>query len=77
LSSLRLTLSAAGPTSSTVQFGAVSNRTYSVQFRDVLDGGSWLRLADIVSRTTARTETVVDPAWKTNRFYRVVTPRQP
>jgi hypothetical protein len=76
-SSLRLTPPALGPNSSTIQFGATSNRTYSILFNDALGSDSWLRLADIISRTNARTETVVDPNRTTNRFYRVVTPRQP
>jgi hypothetical protein len=38
---------------------------------------SWPRLADIAARATNRTETVVDPAYTTNRFYRLVTPQQP
>lgn len=76
LSSLRLTLQSAGPISSILQFGAGSNRTYSVQFSDALANG-WQGLTDVVSRTNARIEVVTDPGWTTNRFYRVVTPRQP
>ena len=34
-------------------------------------------LADIVARTNNRVETFTDPAWTTNRFYRVAVPRQP
>lgn len=59
-----------------VHFGAVSNRTYTVQFADGLPATNWMKLADILSRPTNRTEAVADSAWTTNRFYRVVTPAQ-
>lgn len=58
-------------------FDAVSNRTYSVQFRDQVDGAVWQRLADVPARGVSHTEIVADAAPSTNRFYRVVTPRQP
>ena len=59
-----------------ITVAAVSNRTYTVQYSDVLPA-SWSRLADLIARTNNRVELLVDPAWVTNRFYRVVTPRQP
>jgi hypothetical protein len=65
------------PGVATVQFAAISNRTYTVQFIDNLNSGIWSRLADVVARTSNRVETFTDPAWTTNRFYRVVLPRQP
>jgi hypothetical protein len=72
----RLTLSLSGaPLSPAVSFSALSNRTYAVQFTD--DLGAWQTLADVLSRTSNRVETVVDPTAATNRSYRVVTPRQP
>jgi hypothetical protein len=66
-----------GPGAATVSVAAVSNRTYTVQFTDNLNSGLWRRLADIVARASNRVETFTDPAWTTNRFYRVVLPRQP
>jgi len=65
------------PGTATVQVAAVSNRTYTVQFTDNLNPGAWSRLADIVARPNNRIETLIDPVWSTNRFYRVVLPRQP
>jgi hypothetical protein len=65
------------PNVASVHFAAVSNRTYTVQFTDDLNFGTWSRLADVLARTTNRVETFVDPAWTTNRFYRVILPRQP
>ena len=61
-----------------VNFAAVSNRTYTVQYTDALPpAANWQRLADIVSRPSNRVEVFLDPSWRTNRFYRAVTPRQP
>src|SRR6185503_14373471 len=60
-----------------VNLAAVSNRTYTVQFTDRLPALSWSRLADVFARPTNRVESIPDAAWTTNRFYRVVLPRQP
>jgi hypothetical protein len=68
---------AIAPNLASVNFAAVSNRTYTVQYTDNLNSGLWSRLADIVARANNRVETFIDPTWTTNRFYRVVTPRQP
>ena len=67
--------SAAG--SATVRFHAMSNHTYSVYYTDVLDAGLWAKLADIIARSSNHVESVPDPGWTTNRFYRVVVPMQP
>ena len=60
-----------------VTFGAVSNRTYSLQFTDELNVGSWQKLADLPARAINRTESVSDQTHRTNRFYRVMTPQRP
>ena len=60
----------------TLTFGAISNRTYSVQYNDVPGGVAWTKLLDLPARATNRVETVVDPAATTNRFYRLATPQQ-
>ena len=67
------------PGTATLIFGAAAGRTYTIQFSSRLPAqpGDWTRLADFVALPTPRVETVVDPNWTTNRFYRVVTPRQP
>jgi hypothetical protein len=67
----------AGPASAVVSFGAISNRTYTVQFTDDLGLGLWSRLADVLARTNNRVETFPDPTYTSNRFYRAVTPRVP
>ena len=65
------------PGVATVQFAAVSNHTYTVQYNDSLNLGTWAPLRDVVARATNEVWTIPDPAWTTNRYYRVVTPRQP
>ncbi len=73
---LRATLSSAA-NQGTVMFNAVSNNTYTVQFKESLSAPAWLKLADVLARTNNRVEVILDPSWTTNRFYRVVTPQQP
>jgi hypothetical protein len=60
-----------------VRVGAISNRTYSVQYSDSLGANPWRKLADLTARSTNRVETVLDPASTASRYYRLVTPRQP
>ncbi len=60
-----------------VEFGAQSNRTYTVEFKDTPEATAWRRLVDLLAQPNSRTETVLDPAPVTERFYRVTTPRQP
>ena len=64
------------PGTAAVQFGAMSNHTYTVQFTDGLGVGTWSRLADVPARATNFTLQIPDPTATTNRFYRVATPRQ-
>lgn len=59
----------------TIRFPAVSNKTYSLQFQEVA-GQGWQNLADVLARGSNRFELITDPTKATNRFYRVVTPRQ-
>ncbi|MCI0745855.1 MAG: immunoglobulin domain-containing protein [Verrucomicrobia subdivision 3 bacterium] len=63
--------------SATLWFQAVSNRTYTVHFTDALSVGVWTKLADVIARATNHLESVMDSAATTNRYYRLVTPRQP
>ena len=58
-------------------FGAISNRTYSVQYSDVVGSGFWFKLTDIAARSSNRVETIYDSAYATNRIYRLATPQQP
>jgi hypothetical protein len=57
-------------------FGARSNRTYTLQYAEHLRSVEWRRLADVPARATNRVETMGEPPLGTNRYYRVITPRQ-
>jgi hypothetical protein len=76
LSYLKIDSIAAGG-GATVTFGAISNRTYTVQYSDVVGSGMWSKLADVAARANNRVETILDPAFTTNRVYRLATPQQP
>jgi hypothetical protein len=60
----------------TLQFMAISNHSYSVQFIDNLSTGTWSNLAHAFTRPTNRLEQVADPSGGSKRFYRLVTPLQ-
>ena len=65
------------PPGATLAFGAISNRTYSIQFKDALEAANWSKLTDWPARATNHTGTIPDPGYNTNRFYRLATPQQP
>jgi hypothetical protein len=58
----------------TLTFGAVSNKTYTIQYTEGLGSAGWVKLKDVVAARTNRTETVFDPSFSTNRYYRIATP---
>ncbi|MBI2949469.1 MAG: lamin tail domain-containing protein [Verrucomicrobia bacterium] len=61
-----------------LEFQAVSNRTYSVQYKQSLTDTSWSKLTEVPARASTRVETVRDSSSGTGaRFYRLVTPAQP
>jgi hypothetical protein len=61
-----------------LRFPAVSNRTYSVVFRTNLRTGTWQKLTDVVAASSDRVVEITDTsAESSNRYYRLVTPRQP
>lgn len=66
----------ASPAGTVLEFDAVENRTYTVEFTESLSLPLWNRLADIVATPTAHPQQVIDPSPGTNRFYRVQTPRR-
>ena len=72
---LKIDSIAAGP--ATLMFGALSNKTYTVQFTETLGSGPWTRLIDIAARPTNRIEIIVDPVAAAHRTYRIATPQQP
>lgn len=62
-----------------LQFAAISNRTYTVQYTDSLGAGppEWRRLADVNLAGTNRLQTVIDYQAVGQRYYRLATPRVP
>lgn len=59
-----------------LMFQATSNRTYTVQYNEALMG-PWSNLVIEPAKTNTRIVTVIDPAPRPNRYYRLVTPPQP
>jgi hypothetical protein len=55
-------------------FFAQTNRSYTVQYTDGLNPIDWRKLTDVLARTNARVETVLDPAPGPERAYRLQTP---
>lgn len=73
LSSLRFEVFADPPT---FLFSAVSNRSYTVEYRDSLEAGPWTRLQDVLPAPTNRVYVLPAPTEGTRlRFYRVRTPK--
>jgi hypothetical protein len=58
-------------------FTAVSNKTYSVEYRDAIARAGWSNLVSLDSLLTNRVVWVTNgiPPAVLNRFYRVKTPR--
>ncbi|MEI6297947.1 MAG: thrombospondin type 3 repeat-containing protein, partial [bacterium] len=69
--------SVSGTNSAVLTFIAVSNKTYTVLFKDALSALPWLSLTNLSSRPTNRTLTILDPNPGMTRFYRLATPRGP
>ena len=63
--------------SPTLIFQAVANRTYQLEFTDHLGDGVWSRLTDVAARTISGPVLVPDLGLRTNRYYRLITPRKP
>ena len=63
----------------TLSFTAVAGKTYTVLYRNNLNAGTWLKLADVPAQTSTGPITVNDPTagGSAARFYRLVTPALP
>jgi hypothetical protein len=76
LSYLKVNISALTGNAS-IWFMAVTNRTYTVQYKDGMSA-PWQNLGNVGARDMNRVETIVDARpGATNRFYRLVTPVMP
>ena len=58
-------------------FDAVAAKTYSVLYKDALSDAGWSKLTDVPAPAVDQTETVVDTAAGSTRFYVLVTPATP
>ena len=70
LSFLRVDLVAV-PNQAVLHFSAVANRSYTLQFANSPAEPSWRTLARIPPQSINRLEAIADPAWTTNRYYRL------
>ena len=61
----------------TLVFGTLAGKTYTVQYSRGLGSRTWNKLADVPARSANQLETLLDAGFTTNRYYRLVTPRQP
>jgi hypothetical protein len=60
-----------------IEFPAVSNKTYRIDYTDALGSSPWSTLASVPARATNRLAVIMDFNATTNRFYRLGTPHQP
>jgi hypothetical protein len=62
-----------GVTAAVLRFFAVSNKTYSVESRVVVDAGAWTRVADVLATATNRVVEVLDAgaANRAQQFYHI------
>ena len=60
-----------------LHFPVAAGNSYTVQYKDSLTAGSWLKLKDVLAQPVSGDYAVTNaPATGTNRFYRIVTPAQ-
>src|SRR5260221_7070595 len=78
LSYLKIDRLASGLGPTTVQFTALSNKTYSLQYKESPAAGRWTKFADVNASPSNRVEAVLDPFPPTaTRLYRLATPHLP
>ncbi len=73
-SRLRIDAVAVTEDGATFSFRARAARTYTVEFTDALGSGDWSKLAEICAWPEDREQTLHDPGFRPNRFYRLITP---
>jgi hypothetical protein len=71
--------SAGPPPSFRITFTALAGLSYTVQYRDSLTTGGWLKLADVPAQSTTQSVAIPDATApnSSRRYYRIVTPAQP
>jgi hypothetical protein len=65
------------PGAAVIEFSAVANRTYTVQYTDDLGPKTWSKLGSVSARTNDHTGVIMDESPGASRVYRLVTPAQP
>jgi hypothetical protein len=75
LSYLRVDLTSV-PNGAALEFLAISNKTYAIEFNDTLHPAQWSRLAEVPAAATNRLHSLIDSNAALHRAYRLVTPRQ-
>jgi hypothetical protein len=75
---LKIDTISGAPSATTLQFTAISNKTYSLQFKESLTAGVWTKFADVVAGTNTHEVSVLDPyPPSTSRLYRLAVPQLP
>lgn len=60
-----------------LSFEAVSNKTYSVCYKNALGDPAWLKLIDVLSQPVDRTASLTNTAGLAQKFYIITTPAVP
>jgi len=62
-----------------IAFTALPGKTYTVQYRNTIADGAWLKWMDVPAQNLPRRIELTDPIGDSSqsRYYRIVTPRQP
>jgi hypothetical protein len=60
-----------------IQFTAQAGKGYTIQYRDSLTAGTWLRLTDIAAAGSTQVVTFDDLTAVPQRYYRIATPTVP
>ena len=74
---LRLEVAATVGAAARLRFTALANKTYTILATPALGESPWQRLADVAATASNGTVDIFDPFDTGNRFYRLVTPREP
>jgi len=61
----------------TLGFHAISNRTYSVLYKNSLEESAWVKLEDVAAAPVSSPREIKDESGRWHRVYRLATPRQP
>ena len=76
-SALKLAAVVPAPGSLALQFLAISNRTYSVVYRNALSDPTWLSLTNLAAQPTNCLISIPQSPLGAARYYRLVTPALP